>query len=187
MKMLVGLGNPGRKYELTKHNVGFLVADLLADELNTEIKQKKDNALYAEARVINEKLLIVKPQTYMNLSGEAVGALARFYRILPEEIIVIYDDLDLEVGKIRIRSKGTSGGHNGIKSLIQHLGTTEFPRIKLGIGRTYPGWKTPDYVLSPFNDEEWKLIEPAIVKAKDAVLELLKNGVVSAMNRYNGE
>lgn len=187
MKMIVGLGNPGRKYELTKHNIGFLVADLLADDFGKEITSKKENALITEVRLNNERLIIVKPQTFMNLSGNAVASLAHFYRIAPEDVVVIYDDLDLEQGLVRLRAKGSAGGHNGIKSIIQHLGTTEFPRVKVGIGRPYPGWQTPDYVLSPFNDEEWKAIEPALINAKEATIEIIKNGVTSAMNKYNGK
>lgn len=184
--MIVGLGNPGKKYELTKHNVGFLVADLLADELNISITNKKENALMVETRLAGEKIILVKPQTFMNLSGTAVGALARFYQIPANNIIVIYDDLDIFPGKIRVRSQGTAGGHNGIKSLIQHLGTTEFSRIKVGIGRPEPNWQTPDYVLSPFNDQEWKSVHPALIMAKDAVLGILSNGISKAMNKYNG-
>ena len=187
MRMIVGLGNPGRKYELTKHNVGFLVADLLADHFDIDISTKKENALVGEARMGGEKILLVKPQTFMNLSGQAVGALARFYQIPAENIIVVYDDLDIPLGKVRVRAKGSAGGHNGIKSLIQHLGTMEFPRVKIGIGRPDPNWQTPDYVLSPFNDEEWKNINPALTSAKDGILEILKNGTHQAMNKFNGE
>ena len=136
MKMIVGLGNPGAEYAQTRHNVGFMLVDKLASDLKVDVTKKKFNALMAECQIKGEKIILVKPQTYMNLSGDAVGPLARWYKINPSDIMVIYDDMDLPLGKLRIRPFGGTGGHNGMKSLIAALGTEKFPRMRIGIGRT---------------------------------------------------
>lgn len=138
MKIIVGLGNPGNEYAKTRHNVGFMLVDALAEHLNINLWKDKFNAQIAEGRIGTEKILLVKPQTYMNNSGEAVGPLMRWYKVTPEDIIVAHDDMDIPAGTIRIRKKGSSGGHNGIKSLIAHLGSENFPRVRLGVGRPLP-------------------------------------------------
>ncbi|BBB90301.1 MAG TPA: aminoacyl-tRNA hydrolase [Methylomusa anaerophila] len=186
MKIVAGLGNPGQEYSVTRHNVGFMAVDLLADRWGIAITswREREKALAAEYRG-SEPVLLVKPQTYMNLSGIAVGALARWYKIPVTDIIVIYDDLDLPVGKLRLRSKGGSGGHRGIESLLEHLGQDAFARIRVGIGRPPQGWETADYVLSRFTAEETPLIKDAITRAADAVECLLKEGFNKAMNKFN--
>lgn len=170
---------------MTKHNIGFLIADQLADMLTIDIDKKKYKAELGEGTIGGEKVIIAKPQTYMNLSGEAVGAIANFYKIPSEDILVIYDDLDLELGRIRFRKKGSAGGHNGIKSLISHLGTEEFCRLKVGIGRPPSGWSTPDYVLSRFSEEEWKTVEDALKLGAEASETWVEAGIDKAMNEFN--
>lgn len=185
MKLIVGLGNPGKKYELTRHNIGFLLVDQLADKFAKGDFKTKGKVLMAEADIEGEKVLLVKPQTYMNLSGHGIVPLTQFYKLDPAHVLVIYDDLDLEVGKLRLRPKGGSGGHNGIKSIIQLLGTEEFPRLKIGIGRPPADWETANYVLSQFTDEEWPLINEIIHKGVAAVQSFLAEGINQAMNKYN--
>jgi len=185
MKIVVGLGNPGSRYEATRHNVGFLVIDRLARELGITVNKSQNQALLGEGRIDSSKVLLVKPQTYMNNSGEAVGSLARYYKVNPEEIIVIYDDLDLEPGRLRVRAKGSAGGHNGIKSIIKHLDTEIFPRVKVGIGRPAPGMNFADYVLGYITKEEWLILDKAMADAAEAVKEIIRFGIEKAMNRFN--
>lgn len=185
MKLIIGLGNPGKKYELTKHNIGFLLIDQIADKYNADNFKERYNSLAAEVNINGEKVILIKPQTYMNLSGKGVAPFLNFYKLTAADIIVIYDDLDLAVGKIRLRPKGGAGGHNGIKSLIQALGTEEFQRLKVGIGRPPQGWQTADYVLSKFTDEEWPLITEAIKEGVAAVEKTLEQGIEVAMNSFN--
>ncbi len=185
MKLIVGLGNPGKKYETTKHNVGFMVIDQLIDRYGESSVKEKYKCFVAEGKIRGEKVLLVKPQTFMNLCGEGVAPLASYFKVSPKDIIVIYDDLDMPVGQLRVRAKGGSGGHNGIKSLIQMLGTQEFPRIKIGIGRPPQGWQTADYVLSTFTSDEWPQIQEALEKSAQAVEVLLTQGIIKAMNDYN--
>ncbi|MBS4024408.1 MAG: aminoacyl-tRNA hydrolase [Clostridia bacterium] len=185
MKLIVGLGNPGSRYELTRHNSGFLIVDQLVDKYVSSGFKEKGKVLLAEAAIGGEKVLLAKPQTFMNLSGQGVIPLAQFYKIAPADILVIYDDLDLEVGKIRLRPQGGSGGHNGIKSIIQLLGTEEFPRLKIGIGRPPANWDTADYVLSRFTSEEWSVITKVIDDGVAAAEAYLKEGIHQAMNKYN--
>ncbi len=186
MKMIIGLGNPGKKYEKTRHNIGFLVIDELAKQYGVELNQTKHHALYAIAHTPKGKVLLVKPYTYMNLSGEAVAPLMKYYDIDVEDIVVIYDDLDLGTGKLRLRQRGSAGGHNGIKSLIQHLGTQNFNRIRIGISRPPTGMKVPDYVLANFRDEEQPDMELAIKKSADACTLWLDKPFLEVMNDYNG-
>lgn len=183
MKIIAGLGNPGKKYETTRHNVGFIVADLLAEALGADIKEKNFKGLTAEAFRRGEKIILVKPQTYMNLSGECVGELARYYKVDNEDILIIADDLSLPVGTMRLRPKGSSGGHNGLKSLIAHLGADDFPRLKLGIGYGVHG--VVDHVLGHFGDEEWQTLTKIMEKAVDCSLTWLDHGVDEAMAGYN--
>lgn len=183
MKIIAGLGNPGKKYETTRHNVGFIVADLLGEALGADIKEKGFKGLTAQVFRNGEKIILVKPQTYMNLSGECVGELARYYKVDNEDILIIADDLSLPVGTMRLRPKGSSGGHNGLKSLIAHLGGDDFPRLKVGIGYGGPG--VVDHVLGHFGDEEWQTLTKIMAKAVDCTLTWLDKGVDEAMAGYN--
>lgn len=169
MKLIIGLGNPGDKYRKTKHNAGFMVVDQLAKSLGLTFSQTKFKSLYAEGRIGTEKVIIVKPQTFMNLSGEAVQPWMDFYKLDLEDLVIIYDDLDLEAGNIRLRLKGGSGGHNGIKSLIQHLGGPDFNRIRVGIGQPYPKQTVVSHVLSQFAKEDEAAIAEAIHESVDAI------------------
>ncbi|WP_031516464.1 aminoacyl-tRNA hydrolase [Desulfofalx alkaliphila] len=184
MKMIVGLGNPGSNYSQTRHNVGFMAVDLLAKKLGTEVSKNKYKALIAETKIDKQRVLLVKPQTYMNLSGEAVGSLARWYKIAAQDVVVIYDDMDLTLGRLRIRPQGGPGGHNGMKSIIAHLGTNNFPRIRIGIGR--PAVDAVNYVLGKFSTEEWDQMEKTLALAAEAAEALVMHGINTAMNKYNG-
>lgn len=186
MKLIVGLGNPGREYEATRHNIGFQVIDGLAERWSITSGKNQHKAFVGEGKFNNEKVILAKPLTYMNLSGEAVGALLRWYKLGPEDFIVVYDDLDLQPGKLRVRAQGSAGGHNGIKSIIQHLGTDTFPRLKVGIGRPQPGQPSADYVLSRFASPERDLIAQTITRAAEAVEAIITDGVIQAANIYNG-
>ncbi len=185
MKIIVGLGNPGQEYSATKHNVGFMVLDELASRWNITGWRKRSNAEVAEHRLGSETVLLVKPQTYMNLSGTAVGELARWYKVAEEDIVVIFDDMDLPTGKLRLRMKGGSGGHRGIESLLQHLSKDSFLRLRMGIGRPPAGWQVVDYVLSRFTAEEQPLIAAAIKRSAEAVEAIVKDGMNKAMNVFN--
>lgn len=185
MKIIVGLGNPGNEYAKTRHNVGFMLVDALAEHLNINLWKDKFNAQIAEGRIGTEKILLVKPQTYMNNSGEAVGPLMRWYKVTPEDIIVAHDDMDIPAGTIRIRKKGSSGGHNGIKSLIAHLGSENFPRVRLGVGRPLPGWSVVNHVLAPFPQEDKTSVDEAIKYLIPAVECIVNDSVDIAMNKYN--
>lgn len=185
MKLIVGLGNPGRRYENTRHNVGFKAIDYLADQLGIKVDKEKNRALIGEGKLKDEKIVLVKPQTFMNLSGEAVAPLAAWYKVELEDILIIYDDLALEVGRIRIRGQGSHGGHNGVRSLIAHLKTEKIPRIKIGIGSPPPQWDTADYVLGNFSPDEQKIIQDAVENAAKAVEVTLGQGLTKAMNQFN--
>ena len=184
MKIVAGLGNPGRGYSETRHNSGFLVADELARRWGLTDWRRRFDALVAEHND-RERILLVKPQTFMNLSGTAVGALARWYKIPAADITVIFDDLDLPPGTIRLRGKGGSGGHRGIESVLVQLGTDRFIRLRLGIGHPPAGWEGVDYVLGRFAADEAPLIRAAVIRAADAVECLLAEGLDQAMNRFN--
>ena len=185
MKLIVGLGNPGSKYENTRHNSGFLAVDDLANKLNVSVNRQAFNSLIGKLDHNGEKVILMKPQTYMNNSGLAVGKAVRYYHLDPQkDLIVVYDDLDLPVGKLRLREKGSAGGHNGIKSIISHLGTSEFNRIRIGIGSDKRG-DTIDYVLGTFAPEEKKLWLETIATAGDALKETLDSPFQKVMNKYN--
>ncbi len=186
MKLIIGLGNPGKPYEHTRHNIGFDVIDSLAEKWNAPLNQAKFNGMYASVHRPEGKVMLVKPLTYMNLSGECVRPLMDYFDIDVEDIIVIYDDLDLETGKLRLRQKGSAGGHNGIKSLIQHLGTQEFNRIRVGINRPPAGMKVSDYVLSKFSKDDQPAVETAIEKSCEAVEAALTKNFLDVMNIFNG-
>ena len=188
MYIIVGLGNPGKEYAHTRHNVGFETIDILADRMGIEIEEKKHKGLCGKGILAGQKVILLKPQTYMNLSGDSVGEMAQFYKIPPENIIVINDDISLDVGRIRVRPKGSAGGHNGLKSIIYRLNSDTFPRVKMGVGAPkHEDYDLADFVLSRFTKEEIPVMEDAIVKAEKAVAEIIKNGVQSAMNKYNGK
>lgn len=185
--MIVGLGNPGTNYAKTRHNVGFRTADLLAKQLGVKIDRVKCKGLTCLTQLAGCKVLLVKPQTYMNNSGQCVLWASEYYKIPPERILVISDDISLPVGKIRVRAEGSAGGHNGLKSIIADLKSQNFPRIKIGVGeKPHPDYDLADWVLSNFTAEEEKLLAPALENAAGAVEEILKNGTVSAANRFNG-
>lgn len=185
MILVVGLGNPGERYADTRHNVGFMVVDLLAKAAGISIWKEEHNALTATFMTGGEKIMLAKPQTFMNLSGEAVGALARYYKVVPEDIIVIYDDMDLPIGKLRIRAKGSDGGHKGMKSIISHLGTNKFPRVRVGVGRPDKGWTVINHVLAVPRGEEATAFEQGIAAAAEAVRGIWELGLDVAMNRFN--
>lgn len=185
MKCIVGLGNPGKQYEQTRHNVGFLTIDELSRMLNIPLDQSKHKGLYGIGFYQGEKVLLLKPLTYMNLSGESIRAIVDYYQIDIEDLVLIYDDLDLPVGKIRLRQKGSAGGHNGIKSAIAHLGTQEFNRIRIGIDRPPKGMAVPDYVLGRFSKEEQPSVADSVKKSADACETWLKRPFLQVMNEYN--
>lgn len=184
--MVVGLGNPGKKYEFTRHNAGFLTADLFAQKNGFEIDRLKFKALCADVRLFGLRLLVLKPQTFMNLSGEAVRDAATFYKIPPERILVIFDDVSLDIGKMRIRRKGSDGGHNGIKSIIYCLGSDNFPRIKIGVGKKpHPDYDLADWVLKPFSNDELKTLRSCCDNACKAVELIAQGKTDEAMNKFN--
>ena len=184
--LIVGLGNPGGKYEITRHNAGFLWADLFAESLNTEIKRLKYHALTAEVNIDGHRCLLMKPQTFMNNSGEAVSEAAKFYKIPLEKIIVVFDDISLPIGKLRVRRKASAGGHNGIKSIIAHLGSENFPRVKIGVGaKPHPDYDLADWVLTSFKKEDFPALKEAMESACKAVELIVKGETDKAMNQYN--
>lgn len=186
MYLIVGLGNPGRQYEATRHNMGFDTVDELIDKHNIPQAGVKFNAMYGKAVIGGERVILMKPLSFMNLSGGPVRDMVNFFKIDPEtEMIVIYDDIDLEPGQLRIRKQGSAGGHNGIKDIIQQLGTQKFLRIKVGVGAKPKGWDLADHVLSRFSESDRKLVDESIEKACDAVEKILSEGVDAAMNAYN--
>lgn len=185
MFLVVGLGNPGSQYEFTKHNVGFLTVDYLADKLNIKINKLKFKGLFAKEKIENQDVVLLKPQTYMNLSGESVRDFAIFFKIPPENIIVVVDDVDLPMGKIRIRKKGSAGTHNGMKSVIYQLQSDNFIRIKVGIEKEDRKDDLADYVLKGFSKDEVPIMEESMERAAKAVLEILKKGPDVAMNKFN--
>lgn len=186
MYIIAGLGNPGSKYEKTRHNVGFQVIDRLASKYHIDMNMKKHKAITGTGVIEGVKVLLVKPQTYMNLSGESIREVIDFYKVDPEEeLLVIYDDISLHPGQLRIRKKGSAGGHNGIKNIIQHLGTQTFPRIKVGVGEKPEGYDLADYVLGHFSKEDAKEMEDAYDRAVQAAAVILTDGPDKAMNDYN--
>ncbi len=185
MFLIAGLGNPTKKYEGTRHNTGFCVIDRIAKDYHISVETKKYQALCGRGLIGGQSVLLLKPQTYMNLSGESVRAAADFYRIPPEEILVIFDDVSLDVGQLRIRKKGSAGGHNGIKSIIAHLGSQDFPRIKVGVGEKPEGWDLVDYVLGRFDSGDRAKMDEAYAQASAAVGVILTEGLDAAMNRFN--
>lgn len=187
MKLIVGLGNPTAKYEGTRHNVGFDVIDMLSKEYNIAVDTAKYKGLYGKGRIEGQNVILLKPMTYMNLSGESVVAAANYYKILPEDILIIYDDINLDVGRLRIREKGSAGGHNGMKHIIAQLGTDGFPRVRVGVGMKPPKMDLVDYVLSRFSKEEQERMEAGYENACKAVALMIVDETAQAMNIYNGK
>lgn len=184
--MIVGLGNPGKKYEFTRHNAGFLFVDILCDKYDFSVNRLKFKALIGDVKINSHRCLVMKPQTMMNLSGDAVKEAADFYKIPPENIIVVFDDISLDVGKMRIRRSGSAGGHNGIKSIISRLSSDNFPRIKIGVGaKPHPDYDLADWVLSQFTKEEGKLLRTAVDGACNAVSLMVDGDIEGAMSRHN--
>lgn len=186
MFIIVGLGNPTREYTATRHNIGFDAITRIADDYDISLDMKKHKAICGTGYIEGQKVILAQPQTYMNLSGESVRELVDFYKIDPtEELIVIYDDISLDVGQLRIRKKGSAGGHNGIKSIIAHLGTQDFPRIKVGVGDKPKDWDLADYVLGRFNKEEEPIMREALGYVSEACKSIITSDIASAMNEYN--
>ena len=184
--LVVCLGNPGLRYEGTRHNAGFLTADALARKLNVSINRARFHALTGKTEIGGESVLVMKPQTYMNLSGEAAAAAAKFYKIPPERVIVVSDETALPIGKLRVRSKGSAGGHNGLKSIIAHLGTDGFPRVKIGVGAPASGGQEQiDWVLSVPRNQDWEDFSGACARAAAAVEDYIVNGPENTMGKYN--
>ena len=185
MYLIAGLGNPTREYEKTRHNVGFEAIDILADKAGTTVTEKKHKALYGKGYIGGQKVILAKPQTYMNLSGESIREIADFYKIEPENIIILCYDINLSEGQLRIRLKGSAGGHNGLKNIISHLGTQEFPRIRIGVGEKPRGMDLADYVLGRFPKEQQVVMEEAYRDAAEAACMMIEDGADAAMNHYN--
>lgn len=185
MYLIVGLGNPGKKYTFTRHNAGFLSIDYMSQKHNIDVKKIKHKAVIGEGIIAGERVILAKPQTYMNLSGESISEIVSWYKIPNENIIIIYDDISMPTGSIRIREKGSAGGHNGMKSIIQHLSTDVFPRLKIGINAKPDEYDLADYVLGKFTPEEQKILFDTFEKINEAVKEFISKDIKSAMNKYN--
>ena len=186
MKIIVGLGNPGLKYAGTRHNIGFAALTQLADRNNISLKKKECKAITGHGMVAGEKVVLAMPQTFMNLSGESVQALLHFYGCTPEDLIVISDDVALDVGRLRIRDKGSAGGHNGLKNIIAHTGTEEFVRVRIGVGKLPEDWDMVDHVLGRFSKEELPILRETCERAADAVEMIIRDNVQAAQNAFNG-
>ncbi len=185
--LIVGLGNPGREYERSRHNCGFRALDILAEKLSCKVDKMKFQGLYGQVNYKGKKLYLLKPMTFMNLSGRSVLQLSSYFHVPPQRIIVIFDDISLAPGRLRVRPNGSAGGHNGIKSIISELGSQDFPRVKIGVGaKPNPDYDLADWVLSSFSAQEEKALEPALTRAADAALCILERGTTEAANRYNG-
>ncbi|MFY9176598.1 MAG: aminoacyl-tRNA hydrolase [Caldicoprobacterales bacterium] len=186
MYIIAGLGNPGPRYANTRHNIGFIALDMLAEKLGIKVTKIKHKALIGEGTLAGEKIILAKPQTYMNLSGESILDLKSWYKVEDSRIIIIYDDIDLDVGVLRIRPSGSAGTHNGMRSIIYQLQSQDFPRVRLGIGRPPEGWDLKDYVLSTFRDDEIPKLKDACQRAVEGVELIITKGVNYAMSRCNG-
>ncbi|MDR0958672.1 MAG: aminoacyl-tRNA hydrolase [Clostridiales bacterium] len=187
MRLIVGLGNPGKQYEGTRHNAGFMTIDAICKEIQAEDKGIRRRAFCAEGVIGSEKCILIKPVTFMNLSGESVSEYMRFYKLSPDDVILIYDDTDIPTGSVRVRKQGTAGGHNGVKSVIWHLNTDVFNRVRVGINAKPKDWDLVDYVLTKFSKDEQPALEEGIEKAKNAVQIIVKEGADAAMNKFNSK
>ena len=189
MLLLVGLGNPGSKYERTRHNIGFRVAEVAAQRLGAPLDSTRWNAVLGQARgqAGSGQIAVLLPQTFMNLSGEPVGHAARFWKVAPQGVVVVHDELDLEFGRLQVKLGGGDGGHNGLKSLNQHLGSKDYLRIRFGIGRPPQGWDPSDYVLGKFSGDEENQLDELIPRAAEAAVTALSQGALAAMNQFNGK
>lgn len=187
MYLIVGLGNPGSKFDYTRHNVGFMAIDKLADDLGVKVKKLKFKSLIVEARIGSEKVILMKPSTYMNESGRAVVDCQRYYNLDPSQIIVLCDDIDIDFGTIRIKKKGSAGTHNGLKSIIYQLNSQDFPRIKISVSKPEKNIDLKDFVLSRFSDDEMKILDKELDMARKAVLDIVNKDTDYAMNNYNGK
>ena len=188
MYIVVGLGNPGREYNMTRHNIGFEVIDYMGAVNHVKINKINFKAIYGETNIGGEKVILLKPQTYMNLSGDSVREICSFFKVEPEKVIVVCDDIALETGRIRIRAKGGAGGHNGLKSIIYNLKSEEFTRIRMGVGSPKTDqWDLADFVLAKFTKDDIPVMETAIKKASDAISDIIKTDVQYAMNKYNAK
>lgn len=185
MNLIVGLGNPEKDYAKTRHNMGFNVINNLAERYNIEVNKSKFKSLYGDGLIEGKKVILLKPQTYMNLSGEAVDEIVSFYKLSLEDIIVVYDDLDIEPGKIRIRKSGSPGSHNGIKSVTHYLKSNNFARVRVGIGKPETNVDLIEYVIGAIDDEQRELLKSGVEMATEAIIEILKNNIDSAMNKFN--
>ncbi|HHW00336.1 MAG TPA: aminoacyl-tRNA hydrolase [Clostridiaceae bacterium] len=183
--LVAGLGNPGKEYVNTRHNVGFDTIDLISGRTGIQVSKVKCKALIGQGVIEGKKVILAKPQTFMNLSGESIRDLVEYYKIDIKNVLVIYDDVDLPLGKLRVRSKGSAGTHNGMRSVIYHIQSDEFPRIRIGIGKPPEGWELADFVLGRFDSESRKIVEQCISKAADAAVDIIKSNVEYAMNIYN--
>lgn len=187
MFFIVGLGNPGTRFNATRHNIGFEVIERLAYDHNIKVDKKKHHAFIGKGVIKGEKVVLMMPQTYMNDSGRSIADALNFYKESADSVIVVYDDTSLDIGRLRIREKGSAGGHNGIKSIISHLGTQTFDRVKVGVGEKPPGWDLADYVLSRFEGAEMTTMQASVKMSADAVVAMIDEGVATAMNRFNGK
>ena len=185
MKIIVGLGNPEADYSETRHNMGFNAINKLAEDYDIDISRNKFDALYGSGIIEDEKVLLVKPQTYMNLSGKSIVQFVNFYKIDLQDLLIIYDDMDIDISKIRIRKSGSHGGHNGIKSVIHELSSENFPRIRIGIGKPDFDEDFTNYVVGAIPEEEKEELNKGVIKAKEATIEIMKNGIDTAMNKFN--
>lgn len=185
MFVIAGLGNPGKQYENTRHNIGFIAVNYLAAKHNIDISKIKFKGILGEGKIAGERVIILKPQTFMNLSGESIAEVLNFYKLQNENLIVIHDDISLSTGRIRIRKKGSDGGHNGLKSIIYQTKSDSFTRIKIGVGDKPNEWDLADWVLGKFSDDDIKVLSKSVEIAADAVEEIIKNGAESAMNKFN--
>ena len=187
MYIVVGLGNPGREYDMTRHNIGFEVIDYMGAKNHVKINKINFKAVYGETNIGGEKVILLKPQTYMNLSGDSVREICSFFKVAPEKVIVVCDDIALETGKLRIRAKGGAGGHNGLKSIIYNLKSEEFTRVRMGVGAPKTDqWDLADFVLAKFSKDDIPVMENAIKNAVDAISDIINKDVQYAMNKYNG-
>lgn len=185
MYLIVGLGNPEEEYSGTRHNMGFDTINKICEKYNIKMSKTKFNGIYEKCSIEDNEVILLKPQTFMNLSGVCVREFANFYKITPDNILIIYDDMDIDLGEIKIRKKGSSGSHNGMKSIVENLGTIDFPRVRVGIGKPKENEDKIKFVIGKLSNKTKEELEIGVTKAKEAVIELLKNGIDTAMNKYN--